>query len=261
MALSSASPSPRGLSIQKPPTSAKLFQRTFHRLRLPGPAPRFEVEYYPFTGIRHTVRLRRDRVLVRISDILKGAPPIVLEALAEMLVCGLFGRRTSEEARECYQEFVSRPRVQRRAQRARQKRGTKKIASPRGHAYDLQAIYRRLNRRFFATRFSGVKIGWSMRQSRQVLGHFDPAHRAIVITRALDHPETPQFALEYLVYHEMLHLKFPPQQGSGRRSFHSRQFRQEEKKFPRFAEARRTLGLLCSTQRPSHTRVSPSPLP
>ena len=245
MALSLVSPPPRGLSIIKSETPAELFQRTFHRLRLPGPVHMFEVEYYPFTGIRHTIRLRRDRGLVRISDILKGATPIVLDALSEMLICGLYGRRTSEEARVCYKEFISSPRVQRRAQRARRSRGTKNIASPRGYAYDLQTIFRRVNHRFFSNRISGVKIGWSIRRSRQVLGHFDPAHRVIVITRALDHPGTPLFVLEYLVYHEMLHSKFPPQQGSGRRLFHSHQFRQEEMKFPRFAEARSTLSLLC----------------
>ncbi len=140
---------------------------------------------------------------------------------------------------------MSSPRIERRAERMRRERGTKKLAPPRGEVHNLQPLFRRLNRRYFSGRLRGVKIGWSLRRSRSVLGHFDPAHRVIIINRKLDHPQVPPFALEFLIYHEMLHLKFPPLRRSGRRVFHSCEFREAETKFPCFTEARKKLRFLC----------------
>jgi gamma-glutamylcyclotransferase (GGCT)/AIG2-like uncharacterized protein YtfP len=44
--------------------------------------------------------------------------------------------------------------------------------------------------------------------------------------------------MEYIVYHEMLHLKHPVKMRGGRRSVHGREFREDENAFPRIDEAR-----------------------
>ena len=82
---------------------------------------------------------------------------------------------------------------------------------------------------------------WSRYHARNSLGHYDPAHNAIVVSRIFDHPRVPRYAVEYIVYHEMLHLKHPVRHTSGRRCFHSSEFRAEEKRFARFAEAKRLM--------------------
>ena len=43
--------------------------------------------------------------------------------------------------------------------------------------------------------------------------------------------------MEYILYHEMLHLKFPVEYRGNRRRVHTKEFCQEEKKFPRYEEA------------------------
>ena len=48
--------------------------------------PPIEVRFYPYAGLRHTIRLRSGRVYVRLSDICKDSPPEVLRALAWILV-------------------------------------------------------------------------------------------------------------------------------------------------------------------------------
>src|SRR2546427_5193654 len=40
------------------------------------------------------------------------------------------------------------------------------------------------------------------RSSRSMLGHFDPSHNAIIISRIFDNPKTPRLALEYVLFHE-----------------------------------------------------------
>ena len=79
---------------------------------------------------------------------------------------------------------------------------------------------------------------WSRGHARNHLGHYDPAHNAIVVSRVFDHPRVPRQVVEYIVYHEMLHLKHPVRLHGGRRSVHSAEFRAEERLFPHLAEAK-----------------------
>ena len=80
-------------------------------------------------------------------------------------------------------------------------------------------------------------MSWSQNKTRRILGHYDPAHNAIVISRIFDHPAAPRYVLDYIVYHEMLHLKHPVRLRGSRRCVHSPEFQAEEKLFPRAADA------------------------
>jgi hypothetical protein len=84
------------------------------------------------------------------------------------------------------------------------------------------------------------QLGWSRGRSRHLLGHFDPAHNAIIISRILDQAALP-LALEYVMFHEMLHLQHPVDHAGMRRRVHTREFRAAEKKFPRLKEAKELL--------------------
>src|SRR6185295_16799276 len=80
--------------------------------------------------------------------------------------------------------------------------------------------------------------------SRTMLGHYDAPHNAIVLSRILDRPRTPRVAVEYVLYHEMLHLRFPAEHRGARRCVHTREFKAAEKQFEKFQEARAALKLL-----------------
>ncbi len=54
-------------------------------------------------------------------------------------------------------------------------------------------------------------------------------------------PRVPLYAIEYLVYHEMLHLRHPVKLRGSRRLVHPAAFREEEKLFPQFKEAQEFL--------------------
>jgi len=55
-----------------------------------------------------------------------------------------------------------------------------------------------------------------------------------VISRIFDQFLVPRYAVEYIVYHEMLHLKHPVRLRGSRRCVHSAEFQAEEKLFPQF---------------------------
>ncbi len=199
------------------------------------------MEFCAFAGLRSTIRLRCNSVHARLSDLLAGAPPLVLEALAEILLAPLYRQRASREARECYLAYVLRPAVRRKVEAARRRRGFKRLLAPQGQYFDLEAIFVRLNRRYFGGRLRAPRLGWTLKRSRSILGHYDAAHRAISVSRQLDSPGVPLYLVEYLVFHEMLHMRYPVSRRGQRRVIHPPEFRAAEKRFAQYPQARRKL--------------------
>ncbi len=223
----------------------EIFARVFRRLGVRRPAPDFRVEYRAFAGLRSTIRWRGNVARVCISDLLAEASPIVLEALAEILLTQLLRRQPSREARECYMACVMSPAMRRRADEVRRARGFKLLRPAQGQHFNLEQIFEQLNQRYFRGELSVTRLGWSLRRSRTLLGHYDSAHRTITISRRLDSPSVPRYLIEYLVFHEMLHLRYPVERRGHRRVVHSKAFQEAEKRFPKYEQARRRLKLIC----------------
>jgi len=123
----------------------------------------------------------------------------------------------------------------------RQLRGRKQIHSARGHIYDLDEIFEDLNRHHFYGLMARPQLTWSRDHARNSLGHYDPAHNTIVISRIFDQRKMPKYAVEYLLYHEMLHLKHPVKLRGSRRCVHPPEFQAEEKLFPELEEVKQLL--------------------
>ena len=243
--LCAAQPEQLHLPLRTGTSLAGIFERVFRRLDLRRPPPGFRVEFRPYTGMRSSIRLKDSLARVRISDLLEDAPPLVVEALAEILLSNVYRRRPSREARECYLAYVLSPRIRRKTEATRRKRGRKHLREARGRHFDLAEILEELKRRFFQNGLPPLRVGWTLRRSRTILGHYDSAHRTISISRWLDSPRVPRYLVEYLVYHEMLHAIYPVERNGHRRVVHSRRFRAAEKKFPKYDQARRRLRLIC----------------
>jgi len=219
----------------------ELFARVFRRLRMGPVLPNLWVEFRPFAGLRSTICLRKEGLEVCLSDVLQDAPGLVLEALAEILLCKVYRRRASREARECYLAYVLKPGVRLRIDQTRRQRGTKRLLPPRGRWHDLEEIFARLNQQLFNGELPAARLGWSLQGSRSMLGHYDAGHGTIVINRALDSSKAPASLVEYLVFHEMLHMRFPVERNGHRRVVHSREFRKAERAFPKYEEVRKSL--------------------
>jgi hypothetical protein len=211
---------------------AALFTRVYRELRPRAPIPEFHVSFYHFTNINNTIRLRDGKIYARLSDLLEGAPESVLESIVHILLAKLYRKPIEDLHATRYRRYVSSHDLSRKAHLIRQMRGRKKIVPAKGHVYDLEEIFDKLNQRFFFGLLGRPQMTWSSNHSRQSLGHYDPAHNAIVVSRVFDHPKVPRYAIEYLVYHEMLHLRHPVKLRGSRRCVHSREFLAEEKLFP-----------------------------
>jgi hypothetical protein len=222
-------------------TPAEMYRRVFRELRPRTVPPEFHVEFRPFANADSFIRLENGRIHVRISDLLQGAPAPVLESLAHMLLGKLYRRPVARSHAARYRLYLNRKDVRRRAHLVRQVRGRKFVSGPAGEHRDLAAVFDRLNDRFFDGLMGRPQLGWSRTASRTLLGHFDPSHNAIVISRVLDRESVPEAVLEYVMFHEMLHLRFPAEHRGSRRCVHTREFREAEKQYPGLKEAKEML--------------------
>jgi predicted metal-dependent hydrolase len=195
------------------------------------------IEFFAFANINNTIRLREGRLLVRLSDLLEGSPENVIRAIAHILLAKMYRKPIDRGHSARYRKYVASHDIVRKAHLVRQMRGHKRLRSPQGHFYDLDTVFEDLNTRFFHGLMARPRMSWSQIRTRRILGHYDPAHNAIIISRIFDHFSVPRCAVEYIVYHEMLHLKHPVKLRGSRRCIHSTAFQAEEKLFPELAEA------------------------
>jgi hypothetical protein len=233
-----------------------LFSEAFRQLDRNRHVPEIEVRFYPYAGISHKIRLRSGRVYVRISDIFKNAPADVHRALAFILVARLLSKRTPEIHERVYRAYAYSPQVLRALTIARRQRGRKFVSSARGRVYDLDKMFQRLNRRHFDEALEKPVLTWSQRRTRRILGHHDAAHDTIVISKTLDSADVPERLVEYVLYHEMLHIKHPARLIKGRRYYHTNAFRAEEQRFPHYEEAQRWLELIARQRHVPRARAA-----
>ncbi len=222
----------------------QIFQKTYRELRPRAPLPEFRIEFYPFANVNSTIRLREAVVHVRISDLLEGAPESVIEAIAHILLAKIYRKPIQALHSTRYRRYVSSHDVSSKAQLVRQMRGRKRIESAQGRVYDLDQIFEELNTRFFWGLLARPQMTWSQAHARNSLAHYDPAHNAIVVSRVFDQPRVPRYAVDYILYHEMLHLKHPVKLRGSRRCVHGPEFQAEEKLFPELEQAKAFLKTL-----------------
>lgn len=215
----------------------EIFQESYRELRPEASLPPLKIEFFAFANINNTVRLREGQLLVRLSDLLEGSPETVLRAIAHILLAKMYRKPIDRGHAARYRKYVASHEIVQKAHLVRQMRGRKHLGSPRGLFYDLDVLFEDLNTRFFHGLLARPRMSWSPTRTRRILGHYDPAHNAIIISRIFDHFAVPRCAVEYIVYHEMLHLKHPVKLRGSRRCVHSAEFQSEERLFPQLAEA------------------------
>ena len=222
-------------------TLEQTYERILRQLKPHPPLPLIEVHYRPYANANSRVRLADGHLLVEISDLLQNAPAPVQEALAHILLAKLFRRRPDRNHLALYRRYLNRADVRSRLHHARQQRGHKLIRDAKGVHFDLAALFDELNFAHFHGLMSMPQLGWSVRASRTALGHYDPSHHTIVLSRLLDSPDIPGIAVKFVLFHEMLHIRYPTEYRAARRCVHTPEFKKAEHEFPGFKEAKAAL--------------------
>jgi hypothetical protein len=223
------------------PGADRIFHRIFTRLGCQGRPPQFVVELYPYANLAHTMRLRQETAHVRLSDILRDAPVAVIEAAAAILLAQMYRRRLPAGLRDLYRQFAVAHSTRRHIARVRRKRARRIAHNPCGTAHDLEPMFAALNLEYFEGNLRRPRLGWSTRPWRSQYGCFDPSLDQIVMNNRLDRADVPSYAVELILYHEMLHVKHPLRAAACGLQAHSAEFRSEEKRFKHYDRARKFL--------------------
>ena len=227
------------------PQLNQIFAEEYRSLRPRAPLPLIRARFYKFTSLNTTIRLREGELHVHLSDLLESAPEPVLRAIAHILLSKLYRKPVEAVQSARYKRYTLSEPVLRQTEKIRQLRGRKRIVAAKGARWDLDEVFESLNSRFFHGLLGRPVLTWSEHSARRLLGHYDAAHNTIMVSRIFDRPGTPRYAIEYLMYHEMLHLKHPVTVRRGRRCVHGPAFQEDEDRFPELGAARaylRTLG-------------------
>ena len=218
---------------------AEIYRATFARLDKSRQPPQVHVRFYPYVGINHTIRVRDGKVYVRIGEVCHDMPLSAHRGLARILVGKLFSRKTPPGARDAYESYIQTVEVRERADDSKRTRGRKVVTGTKGEIYDLDEMFDSLNFWYFGGRLQKPTLTWSPRKSFHILGHHDSTHDTISVSRSLDSKSVPQFVVEYVLFHEMLHVAHPTVHHNGRRYNHTPAFRRDERRFANYHAAER----------------------
>ncbi|OIO27262.1 hypothetical protein AUJ14_00020 [Candidatus Micrarchaeota archaeon CG1_02_55_22] len=197
--------------------------------------------YKKYASMRARVEVHGKTIEARVSEGFRAAPQDAVMGLALNLLERVFHKNANAEYyARAYKSFIKRQSTAELDKSMRRKRT--RTMNPAGKVYDLTEILANVKANYppvFGDT-TVVGIGWSQRLGRRVLGIHDEAHNIIAINSRLDDERVPRFFMEYLVYHELLHAKHGAKYERGasmQRRVHTKEFRDDEKRFAYLAEA------------------------
>ena len=215
----------------------KFYEEAFESFNPSSRVPDIDVTYYPYVGLNQTIRVRDGRVFVRIADMCCDMPAAAHHGLAYILVAKLLRKRVPREADKVYSNYIDTAEMRKRSNDRKRSHGRKVVTTSKGEFYDLDEIFDNMNFWFFGGKLAKPVLTWSVKKTYRILAHHDSTHDTIVVSKSLDSRNVPRYIVEYIVYHEMLHIHHPTVHHNGRRYNHTPAFRLDEKKFPRYQEA------------------------
>nr|MDQ3323306.1 SprT-like domain-containing protein [Acidobacteriota bacterium] len=194
---------------EQPEQIKKFYIEAFQNLNNKSQTPEIDVRFYPYIGINHTIRVRDGKVFVRIAEICRNLPADAQKALAFILVAKLHRKKVPARALETYRSSIKNQEMSQIVTENKRARGRKIITASKGDFYDLEEIFAHLNQIYFDGKIPAPVLTWSARKTFRILGHHDAAHETIVVSRSLDGGKVPKYVVEFVVYHEMLHIFHP----------------------------------------------------
>ncbi len=113
-----------------------------------------------------------------------------------------------------------------------------------GKHHDLEKSFNRVNHDFFNDKLIKPHLVWNNRITRRKFGHYQEDTKTVMVSISLDHHRVPEYVIDYVMYHELLHQKLGARLKNDRRYTHTPEFKKKELDFPRIEEAQQFLSKL-----------------
>ncbi|MCT7995965.1 M48 family peptidase [Laspinema olomoucense] len=118
--------------------------------------------------------------------------------------------------------------------------------NPQGKCYNLDRLFHSLNRDYFGGKMVKPRLSWNRSFTTRKFGHYERGRDRVVLSISLDSDRVPQYVVEFVLYHELLHKQHEGKWVNGRLNVHTPEFRQDEQKFRKYKEADQWLTRLAS---------------
>ncbi len=107
-----------------------------------------------------------------------------------------------------------------------------------GANFDLKLQFSLLNEEYYNSELTSF-LRWGQHGSKtsyhtMIADENLTEHHLITIAGLYNHPSVPQYALDGVLYHEMLHIACPPKEGLQRRNVHHNEFRVREQEYKQY---------------------------
>lgn len=124
-------------------------------------------------------------------------------------------------------------------------------AHPRskGRVHDLDTSFDRVNQQYFGGAMKKPVLTWNNVVTARKFGHYDGLRDSIMISISLDQESVPEFVVDSVMHHELLHKKHGTMFVQGKRISHSPEFRKDERLFLRFEEAEQLISAIARRNR------------
>jgi hypothetical protein len=213
--------------------------------------PGFYIDIFESPRLKKSWRIekKRNRYSLIVPSVFKDAPDNIKTALlkwAEILISNKFDRKKSsistkkqiKDLEALIYEFIRGEigAINRRTFSYPQI----KFKETRGKNYDLREIFETINKEYFNSEMESY-LRWGKANSRtsyHTICNDEKGNSFHLITIAgiYNLREIPSFAIESVMYHEMLHIAFPPIGVGIRRNVHHSKFREMEREFHHYKE-------------------------
>ena len=118
----------------------------------------------------------------------------------------------------------------------------------KGLFHDLAASFERVRQAYLDGTIDRPRLTWSRTFTGRKFGHYDRITDTVMISCTLDRADVAVAALDFVMYHELLHKKLGVRWGAGRMTAHTPEFRAAEQRFAQYAEADAVLKKLTRAQ-------------
>jgi hypothetical protein len=203
-----------------------------HILPMPSPPINFSITYQ---ASLYRAQIQKHSIVITLHEGYIGAPENVIQSLVQ----SLFKRRrkTTAAAAKAYaagEEFTEITLA------------LASICDPNplsavGRVFQLEDVFERVNRHYFKGKILKPHLTWSKILTRRKMGHYQPSTDTVLISLTLDTPRTPEYFIDFIMYHELLHKHLGMKVVGGRRYAHTRAFRTAERRFAQYEEAQKIL--------------------
>lgn len=113
-----------------------------------------------------------------------------------------------------------------------------------GQHYDLAAVFDRVNAAYFAGALSQPRLTWNKTLTHRTFGHYRFNTDTVMLSLSLDDAAVPPYVVEFVMYHELLHKSLGVKLVNGRRYAHTTEFRDAERRFAQYDQAKAFLSKL-----------------